>query len=86
MRACVFTRFTACRVQTTHARGSLSAAEARKHFGENGVDGYVDLLAGREVLHTDRARLDVTVTGDQCDRGARAVRRRASRPLTPRSP
>ena len=48
----------------------LGATEPRKHFGENAVDGYVDLLARGQVLHADRARLDVTVTGDQSDRGA----------------
>src|ERR1700751_2895300 len=69
-------------------KGKLRPAEARKHLGENGVDRYVGLLAGRQVLHTDGARLDVTVTRDQGDRGTRAVggrRRAAARPAPPAS-
>src|SRR4029078_6155788 len=53
--------FTACRAQTRSlAEVWLHPAEARKHFGENGIDGYIHLLAGRPVSPTDPGGL-----GDQ---------------------
>src|SRR4029079_3091793 len=67
--------FTACRVQTWSLAGVwLRPTEARKHFGETRINACVELLAVRQVLHTARASLDVTVARDQSDRGARAVR------------
>lgn len=57
------------------APDASGSVEPREDVCQNVVDGDVDLLAGRQVLDPDGARLDIAVSGDQSDRRTGAVRR-----------
>jgi hypothetical protein len=47
----------------------------RKHIGNNRIHRHRHLLARREIIHPDRAGLDITVPGDQRQPRARTVSR-----------
>jgi MFS family permease len=62
-------------VATRAPGASLSPVEPRKNFCQKAIGGDVDLVSGRQVLHSDGAGLDVAVTGDQGERSTGTVGR-----------